>query len=540
MWLKHRSASSRLLGAREGSGTGRVGRLGRGALVACLLLPLLSTAFRLPARACSGSHGETPLPREEALKSSRIPISLETGIGALHFVISTSSEEARGFFNQGLAHLYSYDWWRAARSFRQVLEHHPGHPMAHWGLATAFHYLALPELAREEFSRARQRTGGVEISETEDLWIQLHGERLEAQKSRGEEGHRQLEEVRRKVDAWLQKRPKDPFVWLLRGLAEETSAANLGQEGDERSLPFYGEALRLSPDLAAAHHFLAHSFENLGRYEEAEAHARRYRELAPKVPHAHHMHGHILPALGRWPEAEEAFEAADRLHLETTERSGLSPYLDWHFAHNRRFLALVTAYLGNSKAAEAHARSLLALPLHDRRGAIYCTPLVEILMVAERFAEAKQAALKCSRGPGKGRPAVGLALAAEAALRLDELGEATRFLEASEEALKDLWNPRPPSSSAEAPPHPLVGFLTQQLIRFTRAQLALRNDPSSRHLADLERFAALWIGDTRFDGWGQAVLLRLPRLRTFAESQGQPALADRIHQLYTSKTAGAS
>src|SRR3989442_562465 len=42
------------------------------------------------------------------------------GIGNVHFPITTRSEEAQRFFDQGVNYLYSFFWFEAERSFRQA------------------------------------------------------------------------------------------------------------------------------------------------------------------------------------------------------------------------------------------------------------------------------------------------------------------------------------------------------------------------------------------------------------------------------------
>lgn len=57
------------------------------------------------------------------------------GMGDYHFEISTDDTLVQRFFNQGLMLSYGFNHPEAERSFRQVTELAPEHPMGWWGIA---------------------------------------------------------------------------------------------------------------------------------------------------------------------------------------------------------------------------------------------------------------------------------------------------------------------------------------------------------------------------------------------------------------------
>ena len=59
------------------------------------------------------------------------------GVGDVRLPITTDSEPAQAFFDQGLALLYGFNHDEAARSFRRAAELDPALGMAFWGLALA-------------------------------------------------------------------------------------------------------------------------------------------------------------------------------------------------------------------------------------------------------------------------------------------------------------------------------------------------------------------------------------------------------------------
>jgi len=74
------------------------------------------------------------------------PVPLRQGIGKVHEAVTTSSPEAQGFYDQGLAYLHSFVWIEAARSFHQALRLDPSLAMAFLGLSDA--YIGLQDFRR--------------------------------------------------------------------------------------------------------------------------------------------------------------------------------------------------------------------------------------------------------------------------------------------------------------------------------------------------------------------------------------------------------
>src|SRR3989442_11309712 len=64
-----------------------------------------------------------------------LPARILTGQGRIHFPITTSSEKAQEFFNQGVAQMHSFWATEAERSFLQAAALDPQAPMPHWGIA---------------------------------------------------------------------------------------------------------------------------------------------------------------------------------------------------------------------------------------------------------------------------------------------------------------------------------------------------------------------------------------------------------------------
>jgi tetratricopeptide (TPR) repeat protein len=69
----------------------------------------------------------------------------------------------------------------------------------------------------------------------------------------------------------------------------------------------------ISPENAAAHRYLVHTYEGMGNPEEAVKHGEIYARVTPNLAHAQHIYGHDLQKVNRNAEAIAQFEKAQRL-----------------------------------------------------------------------------------------------------------------------------------------------------------------------------------------------------------------------------------
>src|SRR5512145_952836 len=82
------------------------------------------------------------------------------GLGSYSRPISTKSEPAQKFFDQGLRLIYGYYSPEATASFKEALRRDPDGPMPYWGLALALgpipnsRFLAIPDDPKEEARKA--------------------------------------------------------------------------------------------------------------------------------------------------------------------------------------------------------------------------------------------------------------------------------------------------------------------------------------------------------------------------------------------------
>src|SRR5262249_53648039 len=221
------------------------------------------------------------LPESIPASLIRRPIRLRHGIALVHESVTTSSQNAQRYYDQGLTFLYAYDWIEAARFFTQALDRDPKLAMAHLGLSYAFSGLGVDASARNEAEQATrlvQYAGNTEATRIELRMRQLQSMSAELE-GRNDTGYRAA------LARALAQNPHDIQLLLLSGNAAEGTAFGRGQRGGMESITYYEQVLKLDPANPAAHHFLIHAWEMVGNIEEAIKHARIFAASSPSLPH---------------------------------------------------------------------------------------------------------------------------------------------------------------------------------------------------------------------------------------------------------------
>jgi tetratricopeptide (TPR) repeat protein len=482
-------------------------RLPHAGLAAAILYACaVSAAAQEDPHAQCAAMGWVP---KEVLERS---LPLRPGTGNVHEAVTTSSAEAQAFYDQGINYLHGYVWIEAARSFRQALRLDPNLALAWIGLSRVYSGLDDPQDARDAVVRAEALAA--RASPREQRRIALRAKQLEAMADVTDAAKHAA--YKKAVDDALAADIGDPALWLIRGNAEEASAAGRGQRGGVASTAFYLEALRISPDNAAAHHYLTHSYETIGQIPPALEHGEAYARLAPAVPHSHHMWGHDLRRVGRIDDAIAAFRRTDDLEKAYYRAEGIDAALDWHHVHNLDLLATAYQHKGQMRKAEATMREATALPaLTDY--AEYNQKLLSVFLLGrQRWDEAAEAARRMMQGKWVATRAVGHALAGHALLAKKRTAEARAALETAERELAGV-----PASAAG------IGISRRQVqpwVDMLRGELLIRegaNAEGRRILEDVARTLRALPGP---DAWIQA-LFRLEAMGQLARDAGEWDLA---------------
>lgn len=436
------------------------------------------------------------------------PVALRTGIGTLHQKVDTSSQEAQAFYDQGLAYVHSYVWIEAVRSFHQALRLDPNLAMAYLGLTDAYIGMHDPAAARAAFQRAQELAP--KLNKSEQMWVAIRAHELDSLESDGD-AEKYVAYLRSISDA-LRVNPNDPWLWIQRGLADEGSPVTHGQAGGVDTIAFYRTALTLAPDNFAAHHYYAHTLENLGKAKEALEESAIYVRMAPAIPHAHHMHGHELMRLGRTEEAIAEFLKTKSLEEEYYRTENIPSRYDWHHAHNLQLLAMSYQSLGQMKAAEAAFREAFGVPAYTDFLEFNRKAWPEFLLARGRYVEALQASQELTKSAWPVARLAGHTLVGEALLALDRSKEAEEQLSLAEQETE----------------HVPVNFVAQSPFpSILRAEFSLRDKKTDEAESLIQGIVKMILSPPGPDAWS-AARFELEAIAKTARENGDWSLSESI------------
>src|SRR5579872_3195161 len=318
-----------------------------------------------------------------------LPAHIMTGQGTIRFPITTSSEKAQEFFNQGVAQMHSFWAYEAERSFLQAAQLDPQAPMPYWGIAmvAAGDYRPYFQLVRDKVpanikkqdDNPRTPVGGpgralaaakkaVELSavpgkatDLEKLYIVSIAARRNPD-SKDPDGD-YIKGLRAIVAAYPKEVEAKTYLalHLMQGF---TTPDKQPLPGSMEAATILRDLLTVAPDHMGVHHYIIHGFEGSSFARDAWPSCRRYPELVPNIPHALHMPGHIWAQTGKWEEAAQSFESAaenERGYLKADKL-----YSPGHHGHNVHFLVTTYCFQGKYDKAMEAARELLGFPENPR------------------------------------------------------------------------------------------------------------------------------------------------------------------------------
>lgn len=486
------------------SGKSRANTLGFPFFFVLLLLPALPALPALEAQ--HAPHAVLSIPQEVLER----PVTIRSGIGAVHDDAGTKSAEAQRFYDQGLAYLHNYVWIEAARSFHQALRSDPNLALAHVGLSYAYIEANKTQLARQAITTAQKLAAGA--SDHVKRHVDARAAQMAAEDSPGDT--LKLLAYRKALDTAMTAFPNDAEFILRRGIAESPDPSDRGQGSVVGSIPFYERALK-GPTAWAANHYLAHAYENTGRMKEAAAAAGNYSTANPGVPHAVHMHGHELRRLGRISEAIARFETADKLQRDYMAREKIAAEFDWHHAHNLDLLAASYQYVGQMKKAEALLKQAFNLPTNLLVQAVNKREWPAFLLARNRPAEALAAAQTLLSHPSPIVQATGYIESGFAHLAANRPGDGAS---ASNAALKALRSSQGGQGLAAIALEALQG------------EFLLRTGQREKGRQVMERAALKWRSLPGPDAWTQS-LFRIEAQARASREAGDWTMAGRMAQL---------
>jgi tetratricopeptide (TPR) repeat protein len=334
----------------------------------------LATIAAAALAACQRGEAPPPAAGTPAPPAASAP-RLFDGLGGATHPITTRSELAQKYFDQGLALSYGFNHDAAIDSFREAARLDPDCAMCSWGMAFAWGPNINAPMGPEAGKAA---------------WEALQEAQRRAPKAGAVE--------REYIDALATRYAADPaadraaldraFADAMRGLHErhpdDLDAATLYAESlmdltpwnyytpDGKPLEHTVEAIRVLESVLAreprhigANHFLIHAFEEY-EPERAEAAADRLASLAPDAGHLVHMPTHIYWRLGRYDDAVALNEQAAAADVAFFAWCRSSDVYATYYNHNLHFLWAAAMVQGRGDLALTTARRLAAnIPLEE-------------------------------------------------------------------------------------------------------------------------------------------------------------------------------
>lgn len=306
-------------------------------------------------------------------------VPFHQGLAGTPFDVSTTSDVAQRYFDQGMALVWGFNHAEAVRSFRAAQALDPSCAMCFWGEALAFGPNINDTMAAEAIAPAwraieRARALSPSATEREQALIEALSERygINGMVDRSSLDHAWANAVgalaaRWPEDANIQTLFADALMnlqpwdyWETDGLTPKGRAAEI--------VAVLERALERTPDHIGALHLYIHAVEASADPARAEVAADRLRVIAPATGHLLHMPAHIYARIGRHAdsiavnsaaiEADEAFLAEVDIAASPLWRYGYVP-------HNVHYLLVSAQMTGLGDDATAAADKLAGITSDD-------------------------------------------------------------------------------------------------------------------------------------------------------------------------------
>jgi tetratricopeptide (TPR) repeat protein len=348
---------------------------------------------------------QTEVPRAEMSAARSAPAfadtepPLWTGLGTVTYKITTASERAQAYFDQGLRLAYAFNHGEAQRAFRMAQKLDPNCAMCFWGEALVLGpniNLPMQEDAVAPAFAAAQKAKALagKASPREQALIGAITARYSSdpKAARAPFDAAYAAEMA-KVAA--QFADDDEIATLYAEAVMDVSPWNYwkpgGREPNPQSVPIVPTLERVlarNANHPGAIHLYIHAVEASDRPKRAEPYADRLRGAIPGAGHLVHMPSHIYYRVGRYLDALEDNKTAvkvDEKYLADTN-APMGVYRLGYYPHNVHFVMASAQLAGDGQTVIAAAEKLSKLiPDEAARG----IAMVQPVKAAPYFAHAQ-------------------------------------------------------------------------------------------------------------------------------------------------------
>lgn len=306
--------------------------------------------------------GPTPADLNTEPGHSGALVPLFEGLDVHRYTITTSSDRAQRYFNQGFMLNYGFNHAEAARSFREAIRLDPECAMCYWGVG----YVLGPNY-------------------NAGMFPEVHAFALEAVQNAKLRMHKATEKEQDLIMALDKRYPPDletdPMPYY-QAYADAMRVLHIKYPGDVDIAAMAAEALmdlhpwdiwqksgesqpwtpeildilekgrQMDPDHPQLNHLTIHAMEASPIPEDAMQAADTLRHLVPGSGHLVHMPSHLYINTGHYHEGTEANVRAvkiDSAYVEACHADGIYPLA--YYPHNWHFLAACAALEGRGDLA---------------------------------------------------------------------------------------------------------------------------------------------------------------------------------------------
>ena len=319
----------------------------------------------------TGAAQEHQHPPSQPTTAAGAATPLYDNLGSLHHAITTESQLAQQYFDQGLRLTYGFNHAEAVKSFKEGLRQDSTCAMCYWGIAYALGpNINLPmdsAAVRPAYQAVRQALKySSNVTPKERAYIEALAKRYSPEPS---VNRAPLDSAWATAIGKVSRRyPADDDAAALYGEAlMDLRPWNYWTNGGRPKAPSTLEALRVlepvvkrNPGHPGACHFYIHAIEASNDAAKALACAEQLGTAMPGAGHLVHMPTHIYIRLGKWDIAADRNAHAvhaDEQYISERQPTGVYPMA--YYPHNYHMMWYALNMLGRGDDALKAARGVV-------------------------------------------------------------------------------------------------------------------------------------------------------------------------------------
>jgi len=315
---------------------------------------------------------------------------LMSGMGNVHWEISTKNPMAQRFFDQGIVQLHGFWYFEAERSFRQAAAFDPECAMLYWGMARAnienpwrskgFSEQAIKKIANapdkekrlvESWNNRVKDTKVATDNENENK-TKTPAEKKAAAKAKKRDSDEERKEKKERLKQYAQDLeaiacdyPDDIEIKAMLVLQYwQNNGSGIEIQSHFAINSILADIFHSNPR-HPAQHFRIHLWDYRKEKLAIDA-AAKCGLSAPGIAHMWHMPGHTYSRLHRYADAAWQQEASARVDHAHMMRDQVMPDQIHNYAHNNEWLIRDLMLIGRVKEAVDLAKNMIELPRHPK------------------------------------------------------------------------------------------------------------------------------------------------------------------------------